>query len=175
MDPTHDRSDRRRLLRIYLNDHLMGSAGGIELCRRCLRSNHGTPLGAFLTDLLLQIIEDRRSLEDLMARMGFPVDRLKLVAAAAGEKVGRLKLNGQLLGYSDLSRLLELEGLYAGVTAKQRLWLSLREIASSYPQLSATDFDQLVERAASQLEGLEQHRREAARTAFGAPARTPEA
>lgn len=39
---------RRRLLQIYLNDHLAGAVGGAELARRCLRSNRGTPLGALL-------------------------------------------------------------------------------------------------------------------------------
>ena len=34
------------------------------------------------------------------------------------EKAGRLKLNGQLKGYSPLPRLVELEGLALGVTAK---------------------------------------------------------
>lgn len=159
----------RRLLGIYLNDHLMGSAGGIELARRCLRSNRGTPLGDFLTHLVDEIREDREVLEQLMTALGVPADRIKLLAANAGEKVSRLKLNGRLLGYSDLSRVIELEGLCAGVFVKQRLWTSLRRLRDADADaVPAADVDRMVERAAEQLEQLEQHRLEAVARAFGA-------
>ena len=42
-----------------------------------------------------------------------------------GEKLGRLKLNGQLLGYSPLSRLIELEGLMLGIAGKLAMWIAL--------------------------------------------------
>jgi hypothetical protein len=167
MDGTRNAADRRRLLRIYLNDHLMGAVGGAELARRCLNSNRGTPLGTFLEQLHREIVEDRATLNDLMTRMEFPADRIKVTAAALAEKAARLKLNGRLLGYSDLSRLIELEGLCAGVALKLRLWRVLKDIAvGTDPRLAATDFDPLIERATAQLDGLEQHRLEAARRAF---------
>lgn len=166
MDVTRNAADRRRLLRIYLNDHLMGSVGGVELARRCLHSNRGTPLGAFLEQLLEEITEDRATLRDLMKRMGVPADRVKTTAATLAEKAARLKLNGRLIGYSDLSRVIELEGLCAGVALKLRLWRVLQDIAATDPQLAATDFDPLIERASSQLDGLEVQRLEAARRAF---------
>jgi hypothetical protein len=166
MADTRNAADRRRLLRIYLNDHLMGSVGGIELARRCLNSNRGTPLGTFLEQLVQEIVEDRATLEDLMARMEFPADRIKVTVATLAEKVARLKLNGSLIGYSDLSRLIELEGLCAGVALKLRLWRALRHIATTDPQLAATDFDPLIERASAQLDGLEHHRLDATRRAF---------
>lgn len=56
----------------------------------------GTELGAFLERLQADIEEDRRALEDLMSRLDVSTDQLKLAAAWAGEKVGRLKLNGSL-------------------------------------------------------------------------------
>lgn len=161
------RADRRTLLRIYLNDHLAGAAGAIDLARRCLRSNRGTALGAFLERFVAEVTQDRRALEDLMASLGFPPDRFKLVAAAAAERLGRLKLNGQLTGYSDLSRLLELEALCAGVAMKSRLWRVLEEIAATDPRLSTLDLRELIDRAVRQLDGLEQHRLEAAIRAFG--------
>ena len=46
-----------------------------------------------------------------MRDLGFGADKLKNVAAWGLEKVGRLKLNGELTGYSPLSRMVELEGL----------------------------------------------------------------
>lgn len=153
-------------LRIYLNDHLMGSAAGIDLVRRSQRSNEGAPLGSFLAGLADEIAEDRRSLEELMDRLGFTANRLKLAAAKVGSAAGRLKLNGRLVGYSALSRFLELEGLYGGVDLKLRLWLVLRDIAEADPRLEEADLDRLIERATSQRDRIEEQRLQAARRAF---------
>ncbi|HSJ46345.1 MAG TPA: hypothetical protein VK923_16840 [Euzebyales bacterium] len=157
---------QRRLLGIYLNDHLMGSVGGSELARRCLSNNRETPLGTFLALLLEEILEDRRTLEDVMARLDMSVDWRKVVVASVGERVARLKLNGQLFGYSDLSRVIELEALCAGVALKRRLWHSLQKIRDRDPRIVDIDFAQLADRASSQLEGLERHRLEAVERAF---------
>ena len=155
-----------RLLGIYLNDHMMGSVGGTELARRCLRSNRGTALGSFLATLLDEILEDRNTLEDVMARLGISVDRGKVVVAAVGERVARLKLNGQLFGYSDLSRVIELEALCAGVAVKRRLWRSLERIRDTDRRIADIDFDALADRASAQLDGLERHRLDAVARAF---------
>ena len=41
--------------------------------------------------------------------------RLKIGLARAAERASRLKLNGRVLGYSPLSRVIELETLGAGI------------------------------------------------------------
>ena len=166
MNTSGNADEKRKLLRIYCNDHLMGSAGAIDLARRCLRSNQDTPLGDFLGGLLTEIIEDRASLEGLMAALGLGTNKMKLVAAGLGERVGRLKLNGRLLGYSDLSRLIELEGLAAGIELKQGLWQTLQRISVSDELLAEADLERLMERASSQRSRLEPHRLEAAERAF---------
>ncbi len=160
-------AQRRRYLRIYLNDHLMGSSFGVELARRCLHSNEGTPLGVALDELLTEIVEDRRTLLDLMTAVGAPVNRMKVIGALLGERVGRIKFNGRLTGYSEQSRLLELEGLYCGVDLKLRMWLALQHVAATDPRLAAIDIDRMIERATSQRARLERHRLEAAERAFG--------
>jgi hypothetical protein len=87
------------------------------------------------------------------------------VAGLVAERLGRLKLNGQLTGYSDLSRLLELEGLTIGVRGKHALWQNLRSagIQEHVPDIA---LDRLIERAEAQLSGLERHRLAAAATAL---------
>ncbi|MEA2532245.1 MAG: hypothetical protein QOJ93_56, partial [Actinomycetota bacterium] len=45
---TDDATPQVKLLHIYLNDHLAGSAAGSELARRCRDNNRGTPLAEFL-------------------------------------------------------------------------------------------------------------------------------
>jgi hypothetical protein len=155
-----------KLLGIYLNDHLAGASGGRELAARAASSNKGTEYGDFLTGLLGEIEEDRDELAELMKRLDIGEDRLKQAAAWAAEKAGRLKLNGSLTSYSPLSRLIELEGLALGVSGKQSMWKVLQELAGTEPALSETDLQRLVDRAQGQLDGLEEHRRSAAREAL---------
>lgn len=147
-----------KLLGIYLNDHLAGAAAGLELARRTLGNNESTRYESFLRDLVEAIEEDKRGLEDLMTALGISHDRLKQGAAWMAEKAGRLKLNGQLTGYSPLSRLVEFEGLLLGVAGKQSLWRSLEQVADHDPRLAVTDFDKLIARAEEQRESIEEHR-----------------
>jgi hypothetical protein len=155
-----------KLLAIYLNDHRAGAVVGRQLGRRARAANEGTEYGAFLGRLVSDIEADLEELDSLMERLAVGRDRAKTLAAVTVEKAGRLKLNGRLLGYSPLSRLLELEGLRLGVTGKRALWEALRELQQSDPRLAGADFDALIERAAAQLDELEDHRRRAAREAL---------
>jgi hypothetical protein len=155
------------LLRIYLNDHLAGATAGLAVARRCQGRNSSGPLGAFLADLTQQISEDRQSLEEVMRRLDAPANPAKIALARLLERAGLLKLNGSLTRYTDLSRLLELEALVAGVKAKHSMWRALRLTVASDPRLASVDFDRLVERAETQLAALEEHHAEAAALAFG--------
>jgi hypothetical protein len=97
-------------LAIYLNDHLAGATAGVELARRLRASNEGDPeLGPALAEVCADIEADRETLKAAMDRLGVGQSKLKPLAAVLGERLGRLKLNGQLWGYSPLSRLYELE------------------------------------------------------------------
>jgi hypothetical protein len=150
-------------LGIYLNDHLAGAVAGCELAKRAAGNNEGTQLGEFLSRLARDIDEERKALEDLMSRLGIQKNLLKDAAAWVAEKVGRLKLNGQLLGYSDLSRLIELEGLSLGVEGKLALWRSLSQVRDQHPSLAATDLEELIRRAETQRRELEDFRQDAAK------------
>ena len=101
-----------------------------------------------------------------MDDLGFGADRAKNLAFWAAEKAGRLKLNGQLTGYSPLSRHVELEGLLTGVNGKLSMWRTLREVVDSVPELDAGRLDRLIERAERQIETLHELRSRAGREAF---------
>lgn len=156
------------LLATYLNDHLAGSTFGVELARRARGANEGTELGALLARLASEIEEDRGVLESIMESVGAGRDPLKARLAWLGEKIGRLKPNGRLLGYSPLSRLIELEGLDLGIAGKQAMWLALRTVAD--PRLAGYDFAALSERAERQRAEVEDVRLAASREAFPAGA-----
>jgi hypothetical protein len=155
------------LLAIYLNDHLAGATVALELARRAAGSNAGSDYGPFLAELAGEIEHDRRALEEVMDRLDVKRDRLKLAAAWAAEKVGRLKLNGRLRGYSPLSRVVELEALSLGVEGKLALWRALEPLAADDPRLRDVDVTGLITRARSQRRRLETRRLRAAREAFG--------
>jgi hypothetical protein len=152
-----------RLLSIYLNDHLAGATAGLELVRRAAGSNRGTTLGDFLAGLATEIGADREALRKVMSDLGIRRDPLKIAGGWAGEKLGRLKLNGQLTGYSPLSRLIELEGLHLGITGKLELWRMLKETGGDE---AGVDLEELIKRADGQRRALAPHRKEAARAAF---------
>lgn len=156
----------RKLITIYLQDHHAGSTTGLELAKRAAQANEDTQFGPFLERVRDEIVEDRETLEAIMEALGVSVHRVKDTAAWAAEKAGRLKLNGSLVAYSPLSRMLELEGLTSGISGKLSLWLNLREISSGEPALSGFDFDGLIDRADAQLDGLTDERLKAARVAF---------
>jgi hypothetical protein len=156
----------RNLLSTYLNDHLAGATAALDLAGRSRDSNRGTEFGPFLEELRGGIEYDRRALEGLMARLDIGKDELKHHLAWVTEKVGRLKPNGFFSSYSPLSRLEELEALTAGVKGKLSLWQALQTVSEN-PELSWFDYGRFIERARSQLDGLEQRRLLAARLAFG--------
>jgi hypothetical protein len=150
----------------YLNDHLAGSTAGVELARRAAASNRGSSYGRVLTELAEEIAEDRQTLERIMDRLGARRDRTKVLAAWSAEKLGRLKLNGRLLGYSPLSRLEELEALALGVHGKLLLWESLARTHADDARLKEFDLAGLQQRARSQQRRLDRQRREAAAEAL---------
>jgi hypothetical protein len=153
-----------RLLSIYLQDHLAGATAGLELARRARGSNEGTPLGEFLERIADEIEEDRDALREVMDQLGVSQDRVKNALGWGAEKLGRLKPNGQLTGYSPLSRIVELEGLHVGVSGKLSLWQNLRAVFG--PELAGHSIDDLAARAMRQLSELAEFRAEAARVAF---------
>ena len=162
----------RDYLKIYLEDHYAGATAGLELARRSAGANRGTPYGDVIERIAREIEEDRDSLRAMMTMLGVGPDRLKVAGAWAGEKAGRLKLNGHLTGYSPQSRVIELEGLVVGVTGKRCLWTALRHVAPQEPRLDLEELDRLVERAEGQLAALEEQRLKAVAEAVAAAERT---
>ena len=149
-------------LRIYLNDQLALGVGWRELARRAAKANRGTETGAALERVATAVAEDVETFAEIMARLGHRRNRVKTGLAVAGERAGRLKLNGRLGSYSPLSRFVELDVLVMGIEGKKILWENLADLAGLRGRLPDVDFDELVARAERQRDELEPHRRAAA-------------
>jgi hypothetical protein len=161
-------ADPARYLAIYLNDHLAGATLGVELARRLRSSNRGDPeFGEPLARICAEIEEDRDTLVRLMEKLGVKRSPLKPALARAGERLGRLKLNGQLRGYSPLSRVLELEGMAGLIGAKIQIWNALEQ--SFGETLDGFDFHALAARADNQGQRVEDLHLAAAQRALPAP------
>ena len=152
-----------KLLAIYLQDHLAGSTAGVELFRRAAGAHKGTALGDVLDALTLEVTSDRQALLDLMGVLGVRPDRVKTAAGWAGEKVGRLKLNGALLSRSPLTDVVELEAMRMAVEWKAAGWRLLQALVDADPRLAQVDLDDLARRADDQATRLESLRVSVAR------------
>jgi hypothetical protein len=150
-----------KYLPIYLNDHLAGAVAAVQLARRAAGQKEGTEYGEALAGLAADIDQDRRTLQDLLKRLGIRGDPVKLLSSVVAEKLGRFKLNGELLRYSPLSRLEEIELLMLGVEGKLALWRALRANLDV-----EVDFDDLIRRGSAQRRRLEQLRLKAAAQVF---------
>ncbi|MFC0438257.1 hypothetical protein [Kutzneria buriramensis] len=152
----------RHELAIYLNDHLAGATGGVELAHR-LAHEHDS---AELTGLARDIQEDRDSLLRIMTALGVQQDHVKVAAGWLGEKLGRLKLNGHLFSRSPLSYVIELEAMRLGVDGKAAGWQTLHCLSEHDSRLDRADLDDLLARAEAQRETLERLRRQAVTAVF---------
>jgi hypothetical protein len=154
MPTTSSKDTTNEYLDIYLDDHRAGAAAGTRLARRLYHSNAGGPWAEDLKDLSRRIDGDCHTLDAVRGALGVSGGLLKAVAAVTVERLGRFKLNGRVLGYSPLSRVIELEALTSGIITKKRLWRALGAAARSRPDLAPFDFAMLESDADDQLELL---------------------
>lgn len=141
-----------KLLTIYLRNHEAGGQGGYDLFRRAASAQRQRPWAAELEALRDEVKEDLDSLRQVLRTAGTTPDPLLGPAMRLGERIGRLKPNGQLLSRSPLSDLVEVEGLLNAVRAKAAGWQAL--IAADGPSWSPVNLQQLLERADQQAERL---------------------
>ncbi|WP_421733719.1 hypothetical protein [Cellulomonas sp.] len=144
----------RRLLTIYLSDHVAGATGAISRSRRMARAYGETPLGGPIGGFADELERERAVLLGLAEGLGVRLSRWKSVGAAVGERLGRVKPNGRLTSASPLSALLELELLRGGVNAKRGLWDSLASWSDALG-LERGRFEELDRRGVAQIELLE--------------------
>jgi hypothetical protein len=157
-----------KYLAVYLNDHLGGSTTGVELVDRIAKEYAGSELGDFATGLAREIRADRETLLEIMHGLGVTPDKVKVAMGWATEKLGRLKLNGEIRDRSPLSPLVELEGMSLGIEGKRSLWLALAGTDAVGERIGSERLSELIARAERQRSAVEEQRIAAAQRALGA-------
>ena len=158
-----EQADNVEDLSDYLNDHLAGSVGALELLDRLIDACEGKPLERFFRDLRREVDEDQAQLKELMAKLGVPESSVRKAGAWLAEKLSRSKIE---LGEGDIGIFLALEALIIGITGKRSLWRALEAASRTIPALGRLNYSGLEKRAIEQCERVEARRLELARTAF---------
>ena len=152
----------------YLNDHLAGSVGALELLDRLIENYQGKPLERFFQDLRGNIEEDQKKLEELIHKLGEEESGVRKAGAWILEKLSRAKIRLAESEEEKVGLFLALEALALGITGKRSLWRALAAAAETVPPLARLDYSALEKRAAEQGDRVEAKRLELARTVFEA-------
>ena len=153
-------------LTIYLNDHLAGSVGALELIDHLIETYRGKPLEQFFKDLRDEIDADQSTLEKLIETLGAKESAMRKAGAWVAEKLSRAKIRLSDSQEGQMGLLHALEGLVLGITGKRGLWDALAAAAETMPQLRELDYARLENRAIEQRDRIEAKRLEVARQVF---------
>ena len=157
-------------LAIYLNDHLAGSVGALQLIDTLAEHAQGTPLETKLRALRGEIEEDQGTLHQILARIDSDEHRFKQAAAWVSEKVSQARLTLASHAHPGLALVEGLEALGLGIQGKLGLWVVLADLAPRDARISGFDYESLETRAAIQHAAVERERTQVARATFGTPA-----
>jgi hypothetical protein len=150
----------------YLNDHLAGSVGALELLDRLIEVYEGKPLERFFRDLRSEIDADQETLKELIAKLGEKESAVRKVGAWIVEKLSRAKIQLSEAREGEMGLFLALEGLVLGITGKRLLWRGLAAGSETAPRLRGPDYATLEKRAIEQHDRVEAKRLEVAREVF---------
>jgi hypothetical protein len=135
----------------YLNQHFLGSEGGVNAFRAAADTWKGTAQEAALLSLCRQVMTDRQDLRNLIEKLGYEVHPLKLAFTQAVRLAGRVNpvnlLRKQQAGMAQV----ELDVLAGMLRAKLSMWETLLLVAEKDPRLDAASLRDLQARATDQI------------------------
>ncbi len=155
-------------LKTYLVDHAAAYTALLELIGRCRKSNEGSDLGDFLMDFSAAMKVQSDIVRKVLGDLDASESTLKNIIAWGVEKSGRLKLNDSILEYSDLSRVMEIEGMLASVCAMQSMWEILDSIRDRFQSVKPDEFASLMKECTEFRSRLKEFHIQAAEKAFSA-------
>jgi hypothetical protein len=153
-------------LNSYLNDHLAGSIGALELLDRLIKTYQGKPLERFFAELRGEIEADQKKLQGFIDRLDLEESAVRKAGAWVAEKISRPKIQLSESSEGEMGLFLALEVLALGITGKRLLWRALAAASETVPQLGTLDYAELESRAIEQNDRVEEKRLEVAREVF---------
>jgi len=153
-------------LATYLNDHLAGSVGAMEMIEHLIKTYEGKPIAQFCRELREEISADQDELREIMRALGVKESGVRKAGAWIGEKFGRMKLGLEGEGARDPGLFVALEALLLGIKGKEVLWRALAVVQERWPGLQRFDFACLQKRAVEQGGRVNAKRLKAAREAL---------
>ncbi|MEO5914076.1 MAG: pyridoxamine 5'-phosphate oxidase family protein [Luteolibacter sp.] len=150
-------------LQRYLNYHLAGSVGAIQLIQHLVDTMDESEACDYFVQLKTKVENDQALLGKLLASAGMDTSTPIHVAGEVTGRIGLLKLTWDGFEPGSLGLFEGLEMLALGIQGKRLLWLALKEISRWFPEWSDVNFSELEREAISQRDGVERWRIEAAR------------
>jgi hypothetical protein len=155
----------------YLNDHLAGAAGAVDLIRSLAKTAEDSEDHRFFTELEAKVEKDRALLDKMIAVLGHDGSAILQAAGHLTAKASRLKLRWEGLEPGELGRFEAMEMLALGIQGKRLLWRMAAELVRWIPEWSGIDFRGLEQEAIAQRDTVEALRLRAGRAALIDPER----
>jgi hypothetical protein len=144
----------------YLNDHMAGATAGVNLAKLAAEEHRSDEHGPFFGQIASEIAADYGTLEQLIDALAVDTSATKTALAEIGSKMMAPKFTS---GDDDeLNAFVTLETLSIGVEGKVCMWKALKTVESAYPAFEQFDLDELLGRAQSQRERIEEQRQKLA-------------
>jgi hypothetical protein len=153
-------------LKSYLNDHLAGSVGALELLDRLIETYKTNQLGRFFSGLREEIEADQKKLQGLIDKLDAEESAVRKAGAWVMEKLSRPKIQLSESREGEMGLFLALEALALGIAGKQSLWRALAVASATASSLRVLDYADLEKRAVEQHARVETKRLEIAREVF---------
>ncbi len=143
-------------LAVYLHDHLAGSSFAVELLEKLASEFDGTSSGEVARELLEQVQIDRKSLEQLIAKIGKANSDLYDALGWIAERVSRIKLKHD--DPTGIGAFEAFEAISLGILGKRALWETLGVRQKADTRVAGLDYDVLMGRAEQQFQKANQYR-----------------
>ncbi|MCV9994093.1 hypothetical protein OIU93_07235 [Paeniglutamicibacter sp. ZC-3] len=135
----------------YLNEHFLGSEGGVNAFRAAADTWKGTAHEAALLSLCRQVMADREDLRSLIDRLGYDGHPLKITFTHVVRLVGRVNPVNLLRRRQAGLAQVELDVLTGMLRAKLAMWETLLLVATKDPRFDAALLRDLQARATDQI------------------------
>lgn len=139
----------------YLNEHYLGSEGGVNAFKAAADTWQGTAHESGFNSLCQQVMADRDDLRRIMTALGYRPQPFKLLLTHLVRLLGRFNpvniLRRRRTGLSQV----ELEVLAGMLRAKQAMWETLLLVSAKDPRLNTLLLRELHTRATDQIEQVQ--------------------